>query len=146
MQTGKKRPLPEIQLDYAISDVLYLLPVFFALKTELTRLGRFGWLEEECAKLGKIVSNINPRDAWKRLKNISNLDDDSKRRAVALANWREDEAKRINIPRNWVLRDSEIKRIAVANPTKVTPILIYSRKSLEIGIKGACNALCFERI
>ena len=82
----KKRPLPEIQLDYAISDVLYLLPVFFALKTELTRLGRFGWLEEECAKLGKIVSNINPRDAWKRLKNISNLDDDSKRRAIALAN------------------------------------------------------------
>ena len=116
----KKRPLPKIQLDYAISDVLYLLPVFFALKKELTRLGRLGWLEEECAKLSKMVSNINPCDAWKRLKNITNLDDDSKRRAIALANWREDEARRINIPRNWVLRDSEIKRIAVANPIKVS--------------------------
>ena len=116
----KKRPLPKIQLEYAISDVLYLLPVFFALKKELTRLGRFGWLEEECAKLGKMVSNIKACDSWKRLKNITNLDDDSKRRAIALANWREEEAKTINIPRNWVLRDSEIKRIAVANPIKVS--------------------------
>lgn len=116
----KKRPLPKIQLDYAISDVLYLLPVFFELKKELTRLGRFGWLEEECVKLSNTVSNMKKFEAWDRLKNVTNLNEDSKRRAFVLANWRENKAKKINIPRNWVLRDSEIKKIAVFNPTKVS--------------------------
>ena len=116
----KRRPLPKIQLDYAIGDVLYLLPVFFELKKELNRLGRFGWLEEECAKLVNVVSYMKASDGWKRLKNVTNLNEDSKRRAFALADWRENEAKRINIPRNWLLRDSEIKKIAIANPSRVS--------------------------
>jgi len=138
----KKRPLPKIQLDYAISDVLYLLPVFFALKKELTRLGRFSWLEEECAELGKMVSHMKACDAWERLKNITSLNDDSKRRAIAIANWRENEAKRVNIPRNWVLRDSEIKRIAVANPVKVNQFSDLFEESSRNWDRKARELIC----
>ena len=44
-------------------------------------------------------------------------------RACSLANWREAESRKVNTPRNWLLKDSEIKKIAVLNPDNVTSLV-----------------------
>ena len=36
-----------------------------------------------------------------------------------MANWRESEAKRVNLPRNWILQDSEIRKVAIASPQDI---------------------------
>ena len=46
-----RRPLSGEQLDYALDDVRYLLPVREHLVAELTRLGRMSWLAQELAAL-----------------------------------------------------------------------------------------------
>jgi ribonuclease D len=46
-----RRPLSAEQLDYALDDVRYLLPLAARLEEELARLGRLEWLAEELATL-----------------------------------------------------------------------------------------------
>jgi ribonuclease D len=51
-----KRPLPSEMIDYAASDVLYLLPISANLIDTLKRKGRIDWVLEEC----EILSNVRP--------------------------------------------------------------------------------------
>ena len=46
-----RRPLSPEQIEYALDDVRYLLPLAARLQEELARLGRLGWLDEELAAL-----------------------------------------------------------------------------------------------
>ena len=59
-----RRPLSSEQIEYALDDVRYLLPLASTLEEQLTRLGRRGWLEEELAQLGRAdVLTLEPQDA-----------------------------------------------------------------------------------
>ncbi len=42
-----RRPLEELQLQYAVLDSAYLLPLWEKLRADLERLGRLSWAEEE---------------------------------------------------------------------------------------------------
>ncbi|HET7756296.1 MAG TPA: ribonuclease D, partial [Steroidobacteraceae bacterium] len=46
-----RRPLSAEQLEYALDDVRYLLPIAEQLEAQLERLGRLDWLAEELAGL-----------------------------------------------------------------------------------------------
>ena len=48
------RPLPGPALDYAASDVLYLLPLADELMYRLDKANRLGWVEEECQRLEQL--------------------------------------------------------------------------------------------
>lgn len=111
------RPLSERQIEYALSDVIHLRPVYEKLAARLKQTGRAGWLEEEVAQLGDPATYlIDPEEAWRRLKVRST----KPRFLVVLrevAAWREREAQRRDLPRNWVLRDDAILEIAAQAPT-----------------------------
>jgi ribonuclease D len=111
------RPLSPAQMTYAAADVTWLRIVYRRLLARLREEGRLTWVAEEMA----ILTNPNtyrtdPETAWERLKVRGN-----NRRFLAmvrtLAAWREQEAQRINIPRQRLLKDETLMEIAAIAPT-----------------------------
>lgn len=112
-----RRPLTERQIDYALGDVTYLRTIYKTLDAQLKQSNREHWLAEELGDLlDKESYTIQPENAWKRIK-IRN----SNRRFNAIvhkiAEWREAEAQRRNIPRNRVMRDEVLLELSAVRPT-----------------------------
>ena len=107
-----RRPLSAEQIEYALDDVRYLLPLAAALQEQLARLGRLEWLSEELAALDDARAlTLEPEDAWLRLKGLRELDPARERLARALAAWRERCALEHNRPRGWILSDALLREI-----------------------------------
>ncbi|MGD9539155.1 MAG: ribonuclease D [Alphaproteobacteria bacterium] len=111
-----RRPLTDRQILYALSDVSHLRPIYEHLSAELERSGRRSWLDEELGALADpALYEGDPRQAWRRLKPRS-----SNRRFLAilreLAEWREREAQRRDVPRNRIVRDEALTEIAAHAP------------------------------
>jgi ribonuclease D len=111
------RPLSPAQMDYAAADVTWLRAVYRQLRARLEKEGRLSWVAEEMAILTNPATyRADPETAWERLKVRGN-----NRRFLALvrtlAAWREQEAQRINIPRQRLLKDETLMEIAAIAPT-----------------------------
>jgi ribonuclease D len=111
-----RRPLSEKQLDYALADVTHLRDVYLELVSRLEAAGRGDWVADEMAVLeSRSTYEIEPEDAWKRLKMRV-------KKPVELcvlqhvAAWREREAKARNVPRGRVLKDDALYEIAQQQP------------------------------
>jgi ribonuclease D len=112
-----RRPLSPEQIEYALDDVRYLLPVQALLVEQLERSGRLGWLAEELLAL-EDTRNIapDPADAWLRIKGLRSLDAGRERLAQLLAAWRERRAIERNRPRGWILDDAALREIVIQVP------------------------------
>lgn len=111
-----RRPLTEKQIHYALDDVLWLREVYNHLDAQLKKRGRIDWVREEMAILTDPVTYRNhPEEAWERLKLRT---DKPQALAIlkAVAQWREEEAQRRNVPRGRILRDETILDLAVHAP------------------------------
>ena len=111
-----RRPLSEAQISYALSDVIHLIPVYEALRDELERTGRTGWLEDEMKILTSPETYRNDPDrAWMRLAGRMR-----KPREIAVlievAAWREREAQTRDVPRARVMKDEAVIDVAVSAP------------------------------
>ena len=112
-----RRPLSSEQLEYALDDVRYLLPLAQALEEQLARLGRLSWLAEELAELeDERVLSVAPEEAWLRLRGLRELDASRVRLARELAAWRERSAVQHNRPRGWILEDAVLREIVTQVP------------------------------
>lgn len=112
-----RRPLSDEQLRYAAADVMWLLPLAERLEGQLERLGREAWATAESAALcDPALYAFDPAGAWRRVKGAGQLDDTALARAVALAEWREEEARRANRPRRWIIKDEAVVALAERNP------------------------------
>ena len=112
----KRRPLTDKQTDYALADVTHLRDVYHALKTQLEEAGRTHWVREEMAVLENPATyDLAPEDAWTRMKLRV-------RKPIELqilqniAQWREEQARSRNIPRNRVMKDDAIYEVAQQQP------------------------------
>lgn len=111
-----RRPLTQRQIDYALGDVTHLRVIYKNLNDQLERSGRHHWLAEEMAELtNPDTFIILPENAWKRLKIRSG---NRLFNAIAreLAQWREKEAQKRNIPRNRVMRDEVLLEVSAVRP------------------------------
>jgi ribonuclease D len=112
-----RRPLSAEQIDYALDDVRYLLPLREHLVAELTRLGRMSWLQQELAALQDPGAySVDPEQAWLRVRSLKGLDPDRARLAQSLAAWRERRADERNRPRGWILDDAVLREIVLRVP------------------------------
>jgi ribonuclease D len=112
-----RRPLSPDQIEYALDDVRYLLPVKSLLEEQLERSGRLAWLTEELRELQDARNLlVDPQDAWLRVKGLRGLDPARERLARDLAAWRERRAMERNRPRGWILDDSALRDIVVQVP------------------------------
>ena len=108
-----RRPLSDEQLRYAAEDVEHLPEVARILGERLASLGRLGWAEEESlAAVAPDPAREDPDQAWTRLRGIERLPPAARRIAAALARWRELEARRLDLPRTFVLRDETLREVA----------------------------------
>jgi ribonuclease D len=110
------RPLSPAQIAYAAADVTYLREIYRKLRARLEEDGRLGWVAEEMAVLtGPATYRVDPETMWQRLRTRS-----TSRRYLgmlrALAAWREQEAQRVNIPRQRMLRDEILLELAATAP------------------------------
>jgi ribonuclease D len=116
------RPLSRRQIDYAIADVVHLVPVYRKLSARLGSSGRADWLAEEMASLINPASYASdPLQAFRRLKSRGG---NGRMLAVLreVAAWRERDAQTRDVPRAWVLRDEALLEIAHHTPTTVNEL------------------------
>jgi ribonuclease D len=112
-----KRPLTAAQLEYAADDVKYLNEVADKLTERLRALGRELWLIEDCLALeDPRLYELDPAQAWKRLRNLNLLPPAARARGRAAAAWRENMARARDLPRGWILSDAGIFSVAEAAP------------------------------
>jgi ribonuclease D len=112
-----RRPLSTAALEYAAEDVEYLLPAYELLTERLVKLNRLSWAKEDSSNLLEpSLYKGNSNQAINRLKGSRNLQGRTRAAAVRLASWREDEAKRYNRPRQWIMKDAILLDIARINP------------------------------
>jgi ribonuclease D len=112
-----RRPLSAEQIDYALDDVHYLLPLADLLQEQIHALGRSAWLAEELKGLDDAAGlTIDPDNAWQRLKGLANLDPARIRLARTLAAWRERSAIEHNRPRGWILEEPVLRDMITQVP------------------------------
>ena len=104
------RPLTVEQLEYAVEDVLFLIPIYQELLQNITKLGRQNWLQEDISdfvitacsdEIDHIFRKICPRDCGYQQKNHMNQ----------FLLWREGLVKIINLPRQHFVEDEIIAKI-----------------------------------
>lgn len=112
-----RRPLSPEQIQYALDDVRFLLPLKSELEERLDRLGRLTWLAEELRALEDSRSfAAEPEEAWLRVKGLRSLDPARERLARNLAAWRERRAIEKNRPRGWILDDAALRDVVLQVP------------------------------
>jgi len=111
-----RRPLSDAQLRYALSDVTHLREAYPKLLARLETDGRHHWVAEEMeAQLDPSLYFIKPEDAWRRLK-LRNIKTKELGPLVKLAEWRESEAQRRDVPRSRILKDDGLFELARMRP------------------------------
>lgn len=108
----RRRPLSEEQIDYALEDVRYLLPLYETLGRKLKQLNRLEWLGEEMDRwLSDLLdSRENPR--WRRVSGLGSLSPRSLAIVRELWMWRRNEAEKRDVPPRRVLRDDLLVEMA----------------------------------
>ncbi len=108
----RRRPLTDYQIDYALEDVRYLLPLHDALHRRLQKMRRLEWFEEEIEAWIDEVCDARRRPRWRRVSGIGNLSPRSLAIVRELWHWREQQAERRDVPPRRILRDDLIVELA----------------------------------
>ena len=112
----KRRPLTMKQLEYAANDVVYLQSLYDTFQQKMHDLERMEWFLQESDTLIKtVIDQNNPYKAYKKL-NGSNMPLRNQALLKFLANLRENVAQKIDKPRTWILKDSDLYDLANAMP------------------------------
>ncbi len=115
-----RRPLTDDQLNYAASDVEYLLQLTDVLQADLEKEGRSLWADEECELLKDRPRNRRvPEEAILRIKEARSLKGQAFRVATSIAAWREQRAADSNTPVRQVLSDLGVVAIAQQAPSSI---------------------------
>ena len=111
-----ERPLTERQLKYAADDVIYLAEIYPRMMAYLKETSRTQWVESEMSLLTDLsIYQPDPTTVWQRLK-FRGGRPDMVNRLAKLAEWRETEAQRRDVPRGRLIRDDTLIDLAGSNP------------------------------
>jgi ribonuclease D len=108
----RRRPLTDAQINYALEDVRYLLPLYDRLTDVLTRRKRLEWFEQEQVDWQQNIVDAQDRKDWRRVSGIGTLNARNLAIVRELWLWRLEEAKRLNQPAKRLLRDDLLVEIA----------------------------------
>jgi ribonuclease D len=137
------RPLSAEQIEYALDDVRYLLPLKDHLEEQIDKLGRSAWLAQELAAIATAGNfTIEPERAWLRVKGLHGLDAARARLLQNLAAWRERRAVERNRPRGWILEEGVLREIVLRVPR--TPQELAGIAELPASVLKHCGADILE--
>jgi len=103
-----RRPLSDEQLHYAAEDVVHLHAIHDELFGRLQALGRLEWLQADCERALRLAG-IDAEDPHPHLslRSAQSLDEEAQARLCRLLRWRDNEARRSDRPKGWIL-DNEL--------------------------------------
>lgn len=112
-----RRPLSDGELDYAMDDVRYLMPVYEKLRQDLEASGRMDWITAELEAMSQPDNyRVDMSTLWQKLKGVQKLKGAKLQVASALSQWRENTAQQKNRPRRWIIKDEVLVDIARRMP------------------------------
>ncbi|MGX2957137.1 ribonuclease D [Ursidibacter arcticus] len=121
-----KRPLSEKQLQYAVSDVWYLLPVYQHIKTLLAQTEWESAVNEECLTLKqKRQIELNIEKAYKKIANAWQLNSTELTILKLLEKWRIEEAQKRDIALNFIVKEQALWQIAKNQPKHTAQLLEF---------------------
>jgi len=104
-----KRPMTPTMLDYAINDVVYLLPMGECIVEELIDLGRYDWFVQSCeAARKKILERDDSREEAWRINGSARLSPLGLAYLRALWHWRDAEAASWDKPSFMVVNNKQM--------------------------------------
>jgi len=117
------RPLSQAQLRYAADDVEPLFHLARLLQDRLKALHRLEWAREE-SELLLDVHRFDPNleEAFQRIRGHRQLPPQKLEALRRLAAWREEEARKRDLPRNFVVRSNVLLRLARELPKSLEDI------------------------
>ncbi|GIX33448.1 MAG: ribonuclease D [Lysobacterales bacterium] len=119
-----RRPLSSEQLRYAAEDVRHLPEIAARLRETLGRLGRLGWLEEECQRMVAAARGELPAaPPHHEFTALAFAPEIVQRRLLRILLWRENRARARDLPQRWLLSDESCVRIAYEPPSREETLL-----------------------
>lgn len=115
-----QRPLSAAQLKYAALDVEHLLGVYSVLMDTLESKNRLDWVESDCELLTTNFGANSQVDAYfLKIKSAWKLKPRQLAVLQVLCEWREHEARKLDVPRSRVLKDHTLLEIAMSLPKTI---------------------------
>ena len=112
------RPLADDQIEYALDDVRYLLEIYRNQIEKLEARGRLEWYLEEAKSLtDPSTYNHAVHKLFRKVRSTAKVRSNRLHILWTLIKWREETAKQVNRPRNFIVRDHILGAI-----TAITPI------------------------
>ncbi len=114
------RPLPKQLLEYAHSDVQYLVNAADELLSRLEKAGRREWALELSAKWeDEKLYQPDPEGMVQKLAKNGRIDGKSYVALLELMRWREERVRQLNLPRRWVADDQVLLDLAHVRPKDI---------------------------
>lgn len=119
------RPLSDEQLQYAITDANLLYELFFKIEEQLNKSDRFAWALEESnlIKCGsKFITSIE--SILNKFTSAITKESDLLK-CYDLLSWREEKAKALDVPRNYIIKEEVIIQLCQKKPVTLEELSKY---------------------
>ena len=119
-----RRPLSPGQVEYALDDVRYLIPVYQAMAGELAEQQRTEWAREEFRRYEDDARfrPADPRELYLRLRGVDRVSGKTLAVLRELVAWREETARARNLPVGRIARDEVLMELARRPRTRVNEL------------------------
>ena len=142
-----RRPLSDSQLSYASNDVIYLPQMYSQMIKQLEKKGRLHWLDQDFADLiDPKRYERDPRERYAHLKRGNQLNARQLSAAREVAEWRELEAQKRNVPRKRILTDEQIVEACRRGATSIDELFMVRGVQHAISTPDARKVVeCLKR-
>ncbi len=139
-----RRPLSKRQIDYALSDVVFLERLYRKISSRMNELGRSSWFEEEIESWQKALEKTETEPQWRRVSGISSLN--SRALAIVRELWiaRDAEAARKNRSPKRVIPDDlvvELAKRGTSDPNRLKAIRGFENRVAKAMIEPISEAV-----
>ncbi|HHF3487693.1 ribonuclease D [Haemophilus influenzae] len=134
-----KRPLSDIQLQYAASDVWYLLPLYHILEKELAKTPWEQAVRDDCELALAKTHKLQERDSEKAYLDIPNawkLNPFELSRLRILAQWRQNVAIERDLALSYIVKSDNLWKVAKNNPRNTSEMLEMGLTENEVRVRG----------
>lgn len=134
-----KRPLSDIQLQYAAGDVWYLLPLYHILEKELAKTPWEQAVRDDCELALSKTHKLQERDSEKSYLDIPNawkLNPLELSRLRILAQWRQNVAIERDLALSYIVKSDNLWKVAKNNPRNTSEMLEMGLTENEVRVRG----------
>ena len=134
-----KRPLSDIQLQYAAGDVWYLLPLYHILEKELAKTPWEQAVIDDCELALAKTHKLQERDSEKAYLDIPNawkLNPLELSRLRILAQWRQNVGIERDLALSYIVKSDNLWKVAKNNPHNTSEMLEMGLTENEVRVRG----------